>query len=244
MKVNSSSYQHFTNSEHIQFMNDVDNIIIPITPEAIDIAKEYPEFKTALTDEEKSFSIISKSALTRNIKEADDNRGRIYSGASIHIKGLQKHFDNATAEAAYRISVLWDGYGNMNMLSYDQQTAGTYSLIQNLKSEKFAADIELLNLQSWIDALETANTAFENIIRQRTNEQSQKNSLTRMRDARMRTDKAYMTIRNRINAAIIFNGEEKYRNVVLRMNATIDRYNTNLARRRGSNADDSAEMED
>ncbi|MDR2908036.1 MAG: hypothetical protein LBU91_08630, partial [Bacteroidales bacterium] len=55
------------------------------------------------------------------------------------------------------------------------------------------------------------------------------------------TDKAYMALRNRINAGITFNGEAKYRDFVLNLNAHIDRYNSALARRRSSGTKEETE---
>ncbi|MDR2906441.1 MAG: hypothetical protein LBU91_00415, partial [Bacteroidales bacterium] len=78
MKINSAKYTNLTNAEHFQFMTDLNGLIIAKTPEAIDIATEYPEFKAALADEDRSFKIVPKSALTKSIEAADEERDRFY----------------------------------------------------------------------------------------------------------------------------------------------------------------------
>jgi hypothetical protein len=234
MSIKSTHCASFTNAEHFQFMKDVDGQIMAVTPEAIDLGAEYPEFKDALADEERSFSIVPKSALTLSIEEADAERDRIYVGFAAQLRGLLRHFDPATAQAAYRLSVQWGSYGNLNEATYDQQTAGTHNLILALRSEKFMPDVTLLSLQAWVDALDTANQTFESTLQQRYAEQGQKDALTRLRTARLRTDRAYMAMRSRVNAGITFNGEERYRTFVLNLNAHIDRYNATVARRRES----------
>jgi hypothetical protein len=232
MKIESVNLPAFKNSEHLQFMTDVDGQLVEKTPEAVDIAAEYPEFKAALADENRSFQMTVKSAHTIDVEAADGERDDVYGGCGVYLKGLGRHFDPAIAAAAYRLNVQWESFGNLNRATYDQQTAGINAIVESFRSEAFAKDVETTGIKDWIDSLEAANKKFEAVMEQRYNEKSQKDSITKLRDARLRSDKAYTAVRNRINAGIIFNGEAKYSDLVMNINAHIDRYNATLARRK------------
>ena len=221
------------NAEHFELMSEVINCIQAFDPTKLDIATECPVFEIAFDDEDKSFKIVSKSALTRSIEEEDRNRDALVNGMFDHIKSLSTHYDKKTVDAAYRIAVLCDSYGNLARESYDRETAGINNLLQDLAGEKYAEDVNIINLKEWTARVEKANRSFEAVMNQRYSEQSKKDELTRLRVARLATDDAYRAIRNKINAGIVFNGEEKYKAFVMEVNARIDRFNDTLATRKG-----------
>ncbi len=221
------------NAEHFELMSEVINCIKAFDPTKLDIATECPVFEKAFEDEDKSFKIVSKSALTRSIEEEDRNRDALVNGMFDHIKSLSTHYDKKTVDAAYRIAVLCDSYGNLARESYDRETAGINNLLQDLAGEKYAEDVNIINLKEWTARVEKANRSFEAVMNQRYSEQSKKDELTRLRVARLATDDAYRAIRNKINAGIVFNGEEKYKAFVMEVNARIDRFNDTLATRKG-----------
>ncbi len=233
LKIKNITLKNLQNAEHFELMSEVRSSIKACDPTKLDVASEYPVFEIAFDDEDKSFKIVSKSALTRSIEEEDRNRDALVKGMFAHVKSLSTHYDKKTVDAAYRIAVLCDSYGNLARESYDRETAGINNLLQDLAGEKYAEDVNIINLKEWTARLEKANKAFEAVMNQRYSEQSKKDELTRLRAARLATDDAYRAIRNKINAGIVFNGEEKYKAFVMELNARIDRFNDTLATRKG-----------
>lgn len=232
MEINGLNLHNLQNGEHYEFMNETNKLIQRFTAEAIDAEALYPAFEAAFADEDRSFQIIQKSDKTRTVESADKTRDITLSGFNAQVKASLNHYEAASAEAAYRLKVLVDGYGNLQSMSYDKQTAGIVNLLQELQG-KYAADVQLLNLTGYVARIEADNTAFINIMQERYTEQSEKAALTRLRTARLATDAAYNAIRNRINAGIIFNGDGKYEAFVLEMNTRVARFKNAVAQRKG-----------
>ncbi len=233
LQIENIKLSALQNAEHYEFMSNANSLIKTFTAEILDVTTEYPVFAIALEDEDKSFKIVQKSALTKNVEKADKERDLIFSGMYSHIKTMIKHYDSTMAAAAYRVQVLFDSYGNLLEESYDRESAGIVNLLQDLNSEKYKKDVEILSLNGWISKLNETNNTFRNIMKERSIEQSEKDDFTRLRIARLATDDAYRIIRNKINAGIIFNGEKKYKTFVLQLNVYITRFNDTIAQRRG-----------
>lgn len=224
------------NAEHFGFMHEVHGQVMEVLPAAIDVEKEFATFDAALADEDNSFKIVTKSALTQKLELFDGDRDGIFTGMRGRVKSSLNHYDPETREAAYRLMVLIDGYGSLASESYDRETAGIYNLIKDQRSDKYSDDVDKLNIKDWVDKLEEANNAFEGVMRERYTEQLEKDSATRLRDARLNTDMAYAALRNKVNAGIIFNGPEKYEAFVRELNVRIARFKTTVAQRRGRSA--------
>jgi hypothetical protein len=86
-----------------------------------------------------------------------------------------------------------------------------------------------------MDALETANKTVDQLMTERYEESEAKTALV-MREVRIKIDDAYNAIIERINALIIVEGEEKYREFVTALNVVIKRYNDIQAQRKGKAA--------
>ena len=232
MKIKSIDLTRLHNAEHFQFCYEMNELIVKYTPTAIDAQTLYPAFEQAVTDEDQSFKIVQKSALSKEIELADKKRDTTFAGLRAQVKAQVKHFDADAAAAAYRLQVLFDAYGDIARKSLDQETADITNLVQDLNG-KHKADVETIGFTSWVEQLDTENQSFDALMKQRFDEYAEKTAITRLRTARGATDDAYRAIVTRVNAGIVFNGEEKYRSFVLDLNVRIDRYNNVMAQRKG-----------
>lgn len=221
------------NDEHYAYNDEVITLIEATGAEALDIVVEYPAYRAAFDDEDRSSKIIPKSADTAQLEEDDKARDHVLVGLSEQVRGTLKHYNAAVAKAAYRLNVLIDGYGDIKRQSYDKETASITNLLQDLRSDKYTGDVELLAITGWIDQLETANNTFVEHSTERYSEQAEKDALTRLRTARLATDAAYKAVVERINAAVVYLKTDKFDPFVLQINARIDHYNTQVAQRRG-----------
>lgn len=234
-KIKSIKQSHLQNDEHYSFNSEVLKLIEAADPKKLDIKDEYPEYKAAFDDEDRSSKIISKSADTAQLAQDDSLRDSVLVGLGMQVRGNVNHYDSAISKAAYRLEVLIDGYGSVRTQSYDKETASITNLLQDLRSAKYAADVEKLALAGWITQLENANNTFVANSNARYGEQTDKDSLTRLRTARLATDEAYKVIVERINAGVVYLKTDKYDPFVQALNTRIDHYKTLVAQRQGRN---------
>lgn len=231
LKANLGNYR---NEEHFQFQTEFKDLVLHYTPETLNIEAAWAVFLPLYNKESAVLDLLQKSSLTVRIADADHYRDRIDSGLFDTVKGATNHFNPAVKEAADRIQVILDRFGNINRKSYDEQTAAINSLITDLNNG-YADDVATLGIGDWLAELQAANNAFVELMKERYSEEADKPDYN-MKTARAETDPAYRTIINRINALIIVNGEETYKGFVKDLNQRIDKYNLILAQREGRNA--------
>lgn len=232
MKIDSINTPHLQNGEHFSFMSEVQHSISSNDPAGIDIAEAFAAFQTALAGEDLSFKKVQKSDITKDLADADRQRDAVVVGFRSQVGSLQRHFDNSISSVAYRIQILLDTYGNLSTQSYDNETANLKNLVQEL-SGKYATDVATLGLGGWVSQMEALNNNFDSLMKERYAQDSDKSTVNSLRSARIGTDTAYAAMRERLNAAIVFNGEAKYSKAATDLNAIIKRYNDILAQRKG-----------
>ena len=229
------------NAEHFEFINVVIRVITmfiegnPLGQVARDITMLFNILKASFVIEDDAFKLIMKSSLTRLIGELDIVRDNDITNFTVNVRALQSHFQQAVRDAAYRVMVELKGFGEINRKGYDAETAYITNLVQSLRG-KLADDVATLGLTEWVEQIDRSNIAFAEAAFDRSKEQTEKNSLARMRDARLTTDSNYRPIVNRINAAIEYNGPQEYEAFVAEINTQIKHYNDIIARRKGVNA--------
>ncbi|GKT30575.1 hypothetical protein ADUPG1_001572 [Aduncisulcus paluster] len=219
------------NDEHFQFQTELKGLVEQYTPAALGIEAAWAVYEPLYTDESNALNVIRKSAVTSELAEADHYRDSLYRGICDTVKGATNHYNSAVKVSANRIEIAIDHYGNINVKSYDEQTAAINSLLSDLKND-YAADVSQLNIGEWLIELQTANTTFETLMKERYAEDSGKTQLS-MKDVRRQVDEVYRTITERIGALVIVNGEEAYSGFVNELNQRIEKYNNTLALREG-----------
>ena len=241
VKIKTIRITSLRNDAHFQFHSDVSRLITEENPDKLGIAPLFATYQPLITREDEALKKIVKSELTKKIKEADKERDKAYSSVSAIIRTTLKHHNPEVVDAAERLKIVIDTYGHINQKSYDEQTSAVYNILQEFKG-KYADDIALIRIPELVDELERANVAFDTLIKKRTDEAAQQNPDT-MKDVRVEVDAAYHAIEERINAAVVMEGPDKYASFVTRMNATIDRYKNLLARSQHEKHDDPEEDE-
>jgi len=126
---------------------------------------------------------------------------------------------------------VFDTYGNVSVKPLDEETSALYNVLEDLKG-KYAADATTVGLTGWMTELGKANADFETLMRARYDEAALKTDLV-LKEVRVKIDEAYRVITERINAAIIIEGETTYRDFVSTLNTVIKRYSDILAQRKG-----------
>ncbi|MGL5912573.1 MAG: DUF6261 family protein, partial [Bacteroidales bacterium] len=174
---------------------------------------------------------IRKSSYTQQIADADAQRDTLFRGFVDTIKSAHNHFNPNSREAARKLQIALDHYGNIAQKSYDEQTAAVYNLLQDL-NEKYALDISLLNLGEWVEHLQSSNIAFSELIKERDDESGSSSNL-QVRTVRIDISKIYRDMLNRVDALVLINGAAKHEGYINDLNARTERYEQNQAQRKG-----------
>ena len=233
MNILNAKLPRFTNEEHFQFQTEFKGLVDKYTPETLNIDAAWTVYVPAYNKEDGTLNVIRKNPLTSDSSGADDWRDALGTGLFYTVKGAMYHYSAAKREAAKRVLVVIENYGNINRKSYDEQTAAINSMVKDLQTG-YADDIATLGLEKWVTELASANKAFEELMQKRYEAEAEKPQYT-MKTAREEVDEAYRTITERIGALIIVNGEEAYAGFVNELNERIERYNNAVSRRYGRN---------
>lgn len=230
LKIKSSHNNQFRNSEHFQFVTEVKDLLTQYRS-ILNGTTLAAQFTACYAGEDEALKKIVKNAATATIAEADHTRDVTFRGLADTVQAAVNHYKPAVAAAAKRLKIVFDTYGNLSAKPLNEETADIYNLLQELTG-KYAPDVELLGLTAWAKKLSDDNLAFKNLVKERNNEVSAATQL-KMKTCRAATDLVYYVIVERINALIIVNGEEAYREFVNKLNTFIDKYANTIAQRQG-----------
>jgi hypothetical protein len=222
------------NEEHFQFHTEFKELVVQKTTATLGIETQYPGYALSFANETEAIAFIRKNSNSDEIVVADDKRDFTFRGVDNTVKACGNHFDLLTRQAAARIEVVFDHYGNLTVKPYDEETAAINNLISEL-NDNHAADVTTLGIGGWLNELKANNEAFDALMKGRYSKEAVKTQL-RMKQVRLEVDAAYKQITNRINALIIVNGETAYKGFVDEMNQRILKYNNNVLIRLGRNA--------
>jgi len=238
MEIASLYLHNQRNAAHYQFQTDFNDFVIKYTPQALGIVEDYAAYQPLLQDEGVAFVAITKSATTEEIDGADKNRDFTFRGTADKVTNSLNHFDPQVREAARRVKIIFDTYGNLAPKPDDEESGLISSLIDDLRT-KVPADIATIQLIDWIAELERLNNAFIALEATRNSEEANRTEL-RMKHVRVDVDAAYNKIIKRINALIIVTGEGPYAAFVKELNARIARAQDSIALSKGQAAKTSA----
>ena len=232
MKCNRFVVEKLRNEEWFQFYTEFKSLVEYYGADALNIDALFSAFVALYADADEALEIIRKSATTAQLADSDTTRDGTLRGFNDAVKSALKHFDPLKCEAAKRVQIVINTYGNMARKSYDDETASIYNFLQEMNG-KYAADITLLGLSDWVTQLDAENKAFDALMQSRYAENSEKTNL-RMQPIRVETDRNYRDTLDRLEALMLINGDvPPYATFVNELNTRTQRYENILAQRQG-----------
>jgi hypothetical protein len=231
MKIKYVKYIHLHNDEHFQYLAELRDLIAKHGAEALKIKPLFDAFRPFHQREDEALKKIVKSATTAGIEAADHARDRTFNGLAGTCKAALNHYDHDVAEAAARLQIVFDTYGNLAAKSLNEETSGIYNILQDLKGS-YAGDVQAVGLSGWVAKLEADNNKFEALVKERNDENASKTHLN-LKECRAETDKAYSAIIERLNALMNVYGEADYTEFASELNEFTDKYNNAIAQRHG-----------
>ncbi|MDR2882463.1 MAG: DUF6261 family protein [Alistipes sp.] len=113
MKIDGLKLGHLRNDEHFQFMTEVYDAFREADPAALRVEAQFEAFAALYRVEDAVLKKITRSALTAEIHDADAERDRVFRGLADAVRSAANHFSPAVAEAAGRLRIVFDAYGNV-----------------------------------------------------------------------------------------------------------------------------------
>lgn len=234
-KIQKVVLSKFRNGEHFQFMTDVKELITATPPAALGLEADFPVFENAYAQLDQALRVDQGSVLTEKLQTFDGSRDNTWSALNERVKATLLCPIPAEVEAAKALKRVFDLYGNIRHLSYNEQTAATSNLVADLESEANAPHCATMGITHWVAELRNQNDEFKSLLNQRNTEYANKNS-GNVKEARMVIDPYYEEIVNRVNAMLTLNmATPEIENFVKELNQKIKYYESTLATRAGRN---------
>jgi hypothetical protein len=231
MKADSIHLNNLRNDAHFQFLTDFITIVNRIGAAQLKIEPQFNTLRALYADEDDALKKIAKSAITADLNAADRYRDEIFSGMIDANKAALKHFNNRVRQSAARLKIVFDTYGNVARKPLDEETSAIYNIVKDL-GQAYAPDVETAALGGWVNELRQANETFSALMLERYDESAAKTTLV-LKEVRRQIDEVYRRIIERINAAVIIEGEDGYAECVTTLHTVSKRYSDILAQQRG-----------
>ena len=231
MKINKIYMYNLRNDEHFMFHNEFRDLIAKAAALRLKLETQFDGYVILINKEDEGLKKITKSALTPKIHEEDKIRDDLYTGMTELTSAMLKNPNQSRREAAKRLKIVFDTYGNISKKTLNEQTSAVINILQELKGD-YAADAQTIGLDEYVALLESHNNALETLVKERYDEAAAKTDVV-IRDARQLVDAAYEDIAARINALELLEGGELYENFIRTFNAVIAKYNAIVNARQG-----------
>jgi hypothetical protein len=241
MKFRRFRIEDLKNEEWFQFYTEFKTLAEQYSPATLNIDALFATFLSLYAGADAALEIIRKSAATEQLAETDHARDVVFRGFSDTVKAGLSHFDSAKREAARRLEIVLNHYGNIARKSYDEETATIYNFLQEVNGVH-AADVAALGLGEWVSKLDADNKAFDALLQTRYTENAGKPDV-RMSEIRRETDRNYRDMLDRIDASILLNGEKQYVSFVNALNIRAEHYANIIAQRKGRKKTDAKPAE-
>jgi hypothetical protein len=238
MKIPKLDTHSLRNNAYFQFHTEFHDLVEQHNAETLKIKPLFDDYLPLYNRVEDALKKIVKSEFTAKIHEADKARDEIYLGIVETNTAALRHFNPTVRQAAERLKILFDTYGNVVNKPLNEETSAIYNILQELKG-KYTADAESVGLTEWVIELETRNQTFEALVKERFDETASRTTDIVMKQARAQLDEVYKTIVERINALAVVEGVESYEVFIKTLNAVIAKYAVKHHHHRHSHADSS-----
>lgn len=230
-KIEKINLAPLRNSEHYQFMTDVDKLITALVPSELGIDNLYPGFKTALNAEDATMRTELGSILSKKVEQLDQSRDTTTSAITLRVKATQLSPFPNEVESAVVLQRIIDLYGDVRNKSFNEETAGITNLTDDLLLPENVEHLQNVGISHWVTELKNENLQFQTAFDERNDELAGRESGD-VRAIRSQVDPAYELMVERINASITLDvAKPVVANFTQSLNEKIKYYKTTLVSR-------------
>jgi hypothetical protein len=223
-KIKTIVFSYMRAEAHYEFLIVFRNLLQKFPAVQAVVAAMYNAFIALLQKEEALLNAMRKSDYTEQIADADQRVDRVITGMRELIASALHHFDPTVVAAAKSLYNRFQAFGDIAKKSYEEETAVVNLLITDLNSADYVSKVNLVGLASWLDELQAAETAFEQLLDERNVERSQKPE-GRLKDVHKETEAAYHQMTDRINAGSTLDDLGIYPEFIAQLNVEITYFN-------------------
>jgi hypothetical protein len=222
-------YSRLRNEVHVELHSTANTLITRFSPDTLGIRKQYDVYKPAFDEEISLLDVVQKSGYTGEIEDQDIRRDAVFRGFADAVKSAENHFNSDKQNAAKRLSIVLDNYGNIAAKPLDQETAAIDDLLRELRGGDYHTLLATLDLNDWLVQLDLDNQRFKELMLARYTETAKRPTST-MRAARTKVDRAFSDIVYTVEALVRINGIAAYEPFINELNTVVERYKNILAR--------------
>ena len=194
---------------------------------------------SAIEAEDAALKVSTKSFITDDIAQADQDRDTFYAGYKKAVEGFLHMPVADMAQAAKVLKQHIKDYRINTRAQIDQNTGLLANFIADLEG-KYAAQVSTLGLTLFVTHMKEANERVRTLVRQRNNERMGI-TVGALKAARTATDAAYHDLVDMVNALALVNGDADYATFIDYVNVEITRYKREVLNQKASAADTSAD---
>lgn len=233
IKIIEIALYKLRNGEYFQFMTAFKSLLELLTPAAIHSEDDFAKFDTALTKLDDELRVDKGSVLTEELHSIDRDRDSLWRAIDMRIDATLLCTVDKEMEAAKRLRRVFDLYGDIRKISFNEETAGLTNLLGDMANEENAGFVTTCGLTKWANVLSGLNKAFVAKQNERDTELANKNS-GNAKAVRIEIDPLYELMVERVNALISLNMQTpELENFIKELNQKIKTLEITLAGREG-----------
>ena len=237
--INSISLTRMNSGAHFEYVSMVLTSIQSQAAVKQKVADLVAALASAIEAEDEALKVSTKSFITDDLAQADQDRDTFYAGYKKAVEGFLHTPIADMAQAAKVLKQHIKDYRINTRAQIDQNTGLLANFIADLEG-KYAAQVATLGLSVFVTHMKEANERVRTLIRQRVNERMGI-TVGALKAARVNTDAAYHNLVQMVNALALVNGDADYAAFIDYVNAEITRYKREVLNQKASAADTSAD---
>jgi hypothetical protein len=201
-KINEINLSTFHNSEHFQFMTDVDALVTKHQAIDLGIESEYPEFKLALTSEDAAMKVESGSSMSKLLEDENKLRGKTWRAIDMKVDSTLICPIPEEVNSAIVLRRVIDLYGDVRDSSYNEASGLITNLTTDLLKAANATHLNKVGVTEWVGELKKENEDFQSLFNDRGDEYAGRIS-GNVGATRQVIDPLYETLVEKVNATVV-----------------------------------------
>lgn len=180
----------------------------------------------------KSIVKVQGSSITHELAMADKVRDTAIKTFRKALKLGALSLNSSQVKAAHHLQVLLHEYKGIERLNYEAETMAIDKLVSELEGSNYASQVELLNLQMYVNHIKESGLSFKTLSHQRLSVEAQKEVFdTRQLRSQLMKEFKEMCLYVMVMASVT--SDPYFINVLTRINAIRKQYADIVAHRKG-----------
>jgi len=242
MKVILPNLSRLPNMEHFQLMSDTNDILFYIHGQHGEPAQATLQAPVSVLEpfrakfielynrEDVAILKIATDELTATIQTAERTRDEAVIGWRFHVRAFGYSIDNEKREAARKLQIVFDSFGEFQKLSSNKQTAATYNFLQEM--EAHADNVAIIGGGEWVEDIRKTNEELARLVSQRLDDRAAK-STEDVKVVRQEIDAVLRQMMNFLDITSTLSPTQELISLIDRLNQLMTSYRNTLAQRQG-----------